>query len=102
MSCISRLTMSVVEGATPPIVGGAPLMIRRGWALLLGAQPLLAGCGLKGSLTLPEKPGDVEIRPAPGAPATSAQPAPPAAEPAETAARPRRQPPEKSADRNRP
>lgn len=48
-------------------------MIRGGWALLLGAS-LLAGCGLKGSLTLPEKPGDVEIRPAPGAPATSAQP----------------------------
>jgi predicted small lipoprotein YifL len=51
-------------------------MIRHGWALLLGAS-LLAGCGLKGSLTLPEKPGDVEIRPAPGAPATSAQPATP-------------------------
>jgi len=49
-------------------------MIRRGWALLLGAS-LLAGCGLKGSLTLPEKPGDVEIRPAPGVPATSEQPA---------------------------
>ena len=48
-------------------------MIRGGWTLLLGAT-LLAGCGLKGSLTLPEKPGDVEIRPAPGAPATSAQP----------------------------
>jgi predicted small lipoprotein YifL len=50
-------------------------MRRRGCALLLGAS-LLAGCGLKGSLTLPEKPGDVEIRPAPGAPATSDQPAP--------------------------
>jgi predicted small lipoprotein YifL len=51
-------------------------MTRRGCALLLGAS-LLAGCGLKGSLTLPEKPGDVEIRPAPGAPATSGQPATP-------------------------
>jgi predicted small lipoprotein YifL len=51
-------------------------MTRRGWALLLGAS-LLSGCGLKGSLTLPEKPGDVEIRPAPGAPATSEQPATP-------------------------
>lgn len=51
-------------------------MIRGGWALLLGAS-LLSGCGLKGSLTLPEKPGDVEIRPAPGAPATSTQPATP-------------------------
>jgi predicted small lipoprotein YifL len=57
-------------------------MTRGGWALLLGAS-LLAGCGLKGSLTLPEKPGDVEIRPAPGAPPTSAQPAiPPQPEPA--------------------
>ena len=51
-------------------------MIRGGWTLLLCAS-LLAGCGLKGSLSLPEKPGDVEIRPAPGAPATSAQPATP-------------------------
>jgi len=57
-------------------------MTRRSWALLLGAS-LLAGCGLKGSLKLPEKPGDVEIRPAPGAPATSEQPAtPPQPEPA--------------------
>jgi predicted small lipoprotein YifL len=54
-------------------------MNRGGWALLLGAS-LLAGCGLKGSLTLPEKPGDVEIRPAPGVPATSE----PAAEPSAT------------------
>ena len=53
-------------------------MIHRGWALLLGAS-LLAGCGLKGSLTLPEKPGDVTVRPAPGAPATSEPPAVPAA-----------------------
>jgi predicted small lipoprotein YifL len=57
-------------------------MIQRGWVLLLGAL-LLAGCGLKGSLTLPEKPGDIEIRPAPGAPATSERPAiPPQPEPA--------------------
>jgi predicted small lipoprotein YifL len=58
-------------------------MIHGGWALLLGAS-LLAGCGLKGSLKLPEKPGDVEIRPAPGAPATSEQPAiPPTGTPSE-------------------
>jgi predicted small lipoprotein YifL len=57
-------------------------MIQRCWVLLLVAS-LLAGCGLKGSLTLPEKPGDIEIRPAPGAPATSEQPAiPPQPEPA--------------------
>jgi predicted small lipoprotein YifL len=55
---------------------------RWGRALLLGVS-LLSGCGLKGSLTLPEKPGDVEIRPASGAPATSEQPAtPPQPEPA--------------------
>jgi predicted small lipoprotein YifL len=44
--------------------------MNRAWALLLGVS-LLAGCGLKGSLTLPEKPGDVAIRPAQGTPATS-------------------------------
>jgi predicted small lipoprotein YifL len=48
-------------------------MTHRGCTLLLVAS-LLAGCGLKGSLKLPEKPGDVEIRPAPGAPATSGPP----------------------------
>ena len=37
-------------------------MIRGGWALLLGAS-LLTGCGLKGSLTLPEKPGEVKEKP---------------------------------------
>ena len=64
----------------------------RGWVLLLGAS-LLAGCGLKGSLTLPEKPGDVEIRPAPGAPATSGQPAvPPQPEPAPAPAAPEEPP----------
>ena len=57
----------------------------RAW-LLLGAS-LLAGCGLKGSLTLPEKPGDVAIRPAPGTPATSEPTAvPPAPAPAPTPA----------------
>lgn len=31
----------------------------------------MTGCGLKGPLYLPEKPGDVTIRPAPSAPATA-------------------------------
>jgi predicted small lipoprotein YifL len=54
----------------------------RGGALLLAAL-LLAGCGLKGSLSLPEKSGDVAIRPAPGTPATSGPAAAaPAPEPA--------------------
>jgi predicted small lipoprotein YifL len=52
--------------------------MNRGWTLLLGAS-LLAGCGLKGSLTLPEKPGDVAIRPAPVTPATSEPAAAPSA-----------------------
>jgi predicted small lipoprotein YifL len=44
----------------------------------------LAGCGFKGPLTLPPKPGEVTIRPAPAgarpsAPADSTQPAAPAA-----------------------
>jgi predicted small lipoprotein YifL len=33
---------------------------------------LLAGCGLKGPLYLPEKSGDVTVRPAPGTPAAEA------------------------------
>jgi predicted small lipoprotein YifL len=48
----------------------------RGGALLLAAL-LLAGCGLKGSLSLPEKPGDVAIRPAPGTPAAPEPPTAP-------------------------
>ena len=45
---------------------------------------VLAGCGLKGPLYLPEKSREVIIRPAPGAPGEAATPgeAPPAAEPA--------------------
>jgi predicted small lipoprotein YifL len=38
---------------------------------------VLAGCGLKGPLYLPEKSREVIIRPAPGASPTSAQPAAP-------------------------
>ena len=38
----------------------------------------LGGCGLKGALYLPEKTGNVVVRPAPGAAQPSAEPAPPA------------------------
>jgi hypothetical protein len=41
---------------------------------------LLVGCGYKGPLTLPEKPGPVIIRPAPTAPPAGA----PATKPEET------------------
>jgi predicted small lipoprotein YifL len=46
----------------------------------LGALAVaLTGCGLKGPLYLPEKPGEIVIRPAPAA-ADPAVPSPPAAE----------------------
>lgn len=38
----------------------------RALAGALAAVLLAAGCGLKGSLTLPEKPSNVVIRPGPG------------------------------------
>ncbi len=66
-------------------------MNARALAPLFALATALAGCGLKGSLYLPEKSRDVIIRPAPGAPAEAATPteAPPAAEPAgETEAAP--------------
>ena len=37
----------------------------------LGLLISVTGCGLKGPLYLPEKPGDVTVRPAPSAPATA-------------------------------
>jgi predicted small lipoprotein YifL len=59
-------------------------MIPRSIAALLAAALTLVGCGLKGPLYLPEKPGEVTIRPGPaGAPqpagssATSAPPSTP-------------------------
>jgi predicted small lipoprotein YifL len=55
---------------------------RRGAAALGVLACVLGGCGLKGPLYLPEKTGDVVVRPAPAAtpPATPAEPvtAPPA------------------------
>ena len=52
----------------------------RGLAVALAAALLGSGCGLKGPLTLPEKPRNVVIRPGPGdeaAPAPTPLPAPP-------------------------
>jgi hypothetical protein len=53
----------------------------RDLALLPALLALIAGCGLKGSLTLPEKPGEVAVRPGPGAPAKPAEPTAPPAKP---------------------
>jgi predicted small lipoprotein YifL len=55
-------------------------------AVLLGG--LLAGCGLKGPLYLPEKPGDVTIRPAPTPPAAPSPGAPATGSPATDPAAP--------------
>jgi predicted small lipoprotein YifL len=58
---------------------------RRGAAALGVLACVLGGCGLKGPLYLPEKTGEVVVRPAPAAtpPATPAEPAtaPPATPP---------------------
>jgi predicted small lipoprotein YifL len=50
-------------------------------ALVAAASALaLAGCGLKGPLYMPEKPGEVTTRPGPGT-VPPAAPAPPAPQP---------------------
>jgi predicted small lipoprotein YifL len=53
----------------PPVLG-----------TLLALVVALGGCGLKGPLSLPEKSGEVTVRPGPtsAAPATTAEPAAPA------------------------
>jgi predicted small lipoprotein YifL len=48
-------------------------MTARGLAAGAVVAALLAGCGYKGPLTLPEKPGPVVIRPAPTAQPTGTQ-----------------------------
>jgi len=50
-----------------------------GALIVLAVAVALTGCGLKGPLYLPEKPGEIVIRPAPAA-ADPAAPSPPAAE----------------------
>jgi predicted small lipoprotein YifL len=53
---------------------------------VLAAALTVAGCGLKGPLYLPEKPGPVTTRPGPAAPANApaTAPAAPPATPVET------------------
>ena len=52
-------------------------MRRLAASMLCALAVATSGCGLKGPLYLPEKPGEVVVRPAPGAtpPATPAEPA---------------------------
>ncbi len=60
------------------------MMARAGLAVLVAALTV-AGCGLKGPLYLPEKPGPVTTRPGPAAPAGAPTAAPataPASSPA--------------------
>jgi len=66
-------------------------MSRRNTVAGLAIALLLAGCGLKGPLYLPEKSGDVTIRPGPqdgiepSAPPTATETTPPTAPEAEPA-----------------
>jgi len=67
---------------------------------VLAAALTVAGCGLKGPLYLPEKPGPVTTRPGPAAPANApattpatATPAAPATSPAAPPASPVEAPP---------
>ncbi len=53
-------------------------MRHRPLGALVALAVALTGCGLKGPLYLPEKPGEIVIRPAPAA-ADPAAPSPPAA-----------------------
>jgi predicted small lipoprotein YifL len=54
-------------------------------AVICATGLMLAGCGVKGALYLPEKSSEVIIRPAPGTGPTAEQPSPePAPAPAET------------------
>jgi Prokaryotic lipoprotein-attachment site len=53
----------------------------RARAAALALALLVSGCGLKGSLTLPEKARNVVIRPGPGGEAVPAPAPPPEAEP---------------------
>jgi predicted small lipoprotein YifL len=69
------------------------MMARAGLGVLAAALAV-AGCGLKGPLYLPEKPGPVTTRPGPAAPAgATAPPATPATVPAGPQATPSEAPP---------
>jgi hypothetical protein len=55
-------------------------MRHRPLGALVALAVALSGCGLKGPLYLPEKPGEIVIRPAPAAGDPAASPPPSAAE----------------------
>ena len=61
---------------------------RRFPTALLFAATLLAGCGLKGPLELPEQPSNMVIRPAPGTPPTDTTQTPSTGAPATAPATP--------------
>jgi len=81
---------------------------RRFPTALLFAATLLAGCGLKGPLELPEQPSNMVIRPAPGTPptdttqSTGAPATAPATPPAGTTTAPAAPAPEEPEERRPP
>lgn len=80
-----------VAGVSHKLAHVARTMDGRALAVALAVALLGSGCGLKGSLTLPEKPRNVVIRPGPGgetapapAPTPEAEPLPPPELPPDT------------------
>ena len=70
-----------VAGVSHKLPHVARAMGGRALAVALAVALLGSGCGLKGSLTLPEKPRNVVIRPGPGGEAAPAPAPTPEAEP---------------------
>ena len=70
-----------VAGVSHKLAHVARAMGGRALAVALAVALLGSGCGLKGSLTLPEKPRNVVIRPGPGGEAAPAPAPTPEAEP---------------------
>jgi predicted small lipoprotein YifL len=68
-------------GVSHKLTHVARAMGGRTLAVALAVALLGSGCGLKGSLTLPEKPRNVVIRPGPGGEAAPAPAPTPEAEP---------------------
>ena len=80
-----------VAGVSHKLTHVARAIGGRALAVALTVALLGSGCGLKGSLTLPEKPRNVVIRPGPGgetapapAPTPEAEPLPPPELPPDT------------------
>jgi predicted small lipoprotein YifL len=70
-----------VAGVSHKLTHVARAIGGRALAVALTVALLGSGCGLKGSLTLPEKPRNVVIRPGPGGEAAPAPAPTPEAEP---------------------